>query len=466
MAYGWGSDWPSGYGFFQQIVHGDSIKGAGNSNLSELDDPEINELLDEAAVTDDPAQREEMRACEEASAGALVRIRELAYTTVAKCIAERDRTIAQGTPPELKQVWNAVTQFIQDNGEEGAGNLQRQLEKLAETLLVEVNRRNRAAITETLAAEKWESAKVPKASQRIVNALVAGPEGWRQDQLNGAKQAPASAEDGSTWLVVDQREFRVTNTTVVVIGHLNDLLKCAAMFPSLTLKALMHGAEEVYDVDRDAKAQVLGGGAKTAGKISSTGAKHLSLALQTAAVLRRVMPLVVAVAQEQVPPVSRERFHADMARLNSQLDDHITQLIRTISSLIENSVKSPTGAFRREINDINWDLSAVVGLDEPQPYMKALTENISRLNTVLQANLDPVTIREVYLRLFHVLNSEIPAAFENVRPQTPAGRARIRVDVSHLLSTMRRIQVDGVGDALEVWLESRVGARAGNGPAR
>ncbi|MDA8369467.1 MAG: ABC transporter substrate-binding protein [Nocardiopsaceae bacterium] len=62
MAYGWGSDWPSGYGFFQQIVHGDSIKGAGNSNLSELDDPEINELLDEAAVTDDPAQREEMYA--------------------------------------------------------------------------------------------------------------------------------------------------------------------------------------------------------------------------------------------------------------------------------------------------------------------------------------------------------------------------------------------------------------------
>jgi peptide/nickel transport system substrate-binding protein len=60
MAYGWGADWPSGYGFLQQIMHGDSIKDAGNSNLSELDDPEVNQLLDDAAQTEDPAEREQM----------------------------------------------------------------------------------------------------------------------------------------------------------------------------------------------------------------------------------------------------------------------------------------------------------------------------------------------------------------------------------------------------------------------
>lgn len=60
MAYGWGADWPSGYGFLSQIMHGDSIKPAGNSNLSELDDPEINKLLDDSATTEDPSSREEM----------------------------------------------------------------------------------------------------------------------------------------------------------------------------------------------------------------------------------------------------------------------------------------------------------------------------------------------------------------------------------------------------------------------
>ncbi|WP_308251387.1 ABC transporter substrate-binding protein [Streptomonospora nanhaiensis] len=62
MAYGWGADWPSGYGFLQQIMHGDAIKPAGNSNLSELDDPEVNQLLDDAAQTESAEEREEMYA--------------------------------------------------------------------------------------------------------------------------------------------------------------------------------------------------------------------------------------------------------------------------------------------------------------------------------------------------------------------------------------------------------------------
>ncbi|MFC3995887.1 ABC transporter substrate-binding protein [Nocardiopsis sediminis] len=68
MAYGWGADWPSGYGFLQQIMHGDSIKDAGNSNLSELDDPEVNDLLDEAAQEPDAAAREELYAQIDAAA--------------------------------------------------------------------------------------------------------------------------------------------------------------------------------------------------------------------------------------------------------------------------------------------------------------------------------------------------------------------------------------------------------------
>ncbi|MUL43389.1 ABC transporter substrate-binding protein [Streptomonospora sp. PA3] len=62
IAYGWGADWPSGYGFLSQIMHGDSIKPAGNSNLSELDDPEVNKLLDESVQTEDPAARAEIYA--------------------------------------------------------------------------------------------------------------------------------------------------------------------------------------------------------------------------------------------------------------------------------------------------------------------------------------------------------------------------------------------------------------------
>lgn len=57
MMMQWGADWPTGYGFLQQIAHGKAVSQSGNTNLSELDNPEINKLLDEAIGNTDEAAR-------------------------------------------------------------------------------------------------------------------------------------------------------------------------------------------------------------------------------------------------------------------------------------------------------------------------------------------------------------------------------------------------------------------------
>ncbi|MDG4861469.1 ABC transporter substrate-binding protein [Streptomyces sp. T-3] len=53
----WGSDWPSGYGYLNQILNGKAISQSGNTNLAQLDDKEINGLLDGAISNPDEAQR-------------------------------------------------------------------------------------------------------------------------------------------------------------------------------------------------------------------------------------------------------------------------------------------------------------------------------------------------------------------------------------------------------------------------
>ncbi|MFJ8628216.1 ABC transporter substrate-binding protein [Kitasatospora sp. NPDC093550] len=60
MMMQWGADWPTGYGFLQQIVDGRAIKASGNSNLSQLNDPAVNKLIDDAAVNPDKAAREKI----------------------------------------------------------------------------------------------------------------------------------------------------------------------------------------------------------------------------------------------------------------------------------------------------------------------------------------------------------------------------------------------------------------------
>ncbi|MFE9881360.1 ABC transporter substrate-binding protein [Streptomyces sp. NPDC005784] len=53
----WGADWPSGYGFLQQILNGSAIGDSGNTNLSQYDNKDVNALLEKAIGTQDNAAR-------------------------------------------------------------------------------------------------------------------------------------------------------------------------------------------------------------------------------------------------------------------------------------------------------------------------------------------------------------------------------------------------------------------------
>jgi peptide/nickel transport system substrate-binding protein len=53
----WGADWPTGYGFLDQIVDGSAIKPSGGNNLMELNDPAINKALSDAIANTDAAAR-------------------------------------------------------------------------------------------------------------------------------------------------------------------------------------------------------------------------------------------------------------------------------------------------------------------------------------------------------------------------------------------------------------------------
>ena len=57
---GWQADWPTGFGFLQQLVDGRTIKPQGNTNIEEMNLPNVNALFDQAAASKDPAQREQI----------------------------------------------------------------------------------------------------------------------------------------------------------------------------------------------------------------------------------------------------------------------------------------------------------------------------------------------------------------------------------------------------------------------
>ena len=53
MMMKWGADWPTGFGFLQQIIDGRAIKPSGGTNLQETNLPEVNKLFDDVASNPD-----------------------------------------------------------------------------------------------------------------------------------------------------------------------------------------------------------------------------------------------------------------------------------------------------------------------------------------------------------------------------------------------------------------------------
>ncbi|MEU8485570.1 ABC transporter substrate-binding protein [Streptomyces sp. NPDC048641] len=62
MMMQWGADWPSGYGFLQQILNSKAVGASGNTALSELDDKKVDSLLAEAIGAPDEATRNKLYA--------------------------------------------------------------------------------------------------------------------------------------------------------------------------------------------------------------------------------------------------------------------------------------------------------------------------------------------------------------------------------------------------------------------
>jgi peptide/nickel transport system substrate-binding protein len=49
-AGGWGADWPNGFGFLDELVNGNTIAPTGNTNISELNDPVINNMFAQSST--------------------------------------------------------------------------------------------------------------------------------------------------------------------------------------------------------------------------------------------------------------------------------------------------------------------------------------------------------------------------------------------------------------------------------
>jgi peptide/nickel transport system substrate-binding protein len=60
MIYGWGADWPDGFGFLQQIVDSRVIRAAGGNTNFGIKSPQVDALIDQALAATDTEKRNQL----------------------------------------------------------------------------------------------------------------------------------------------------------------------------------------------------------------------------------------------------------------------------------------------------------------------------------------------------------------------------------------------------------------------
>jgi len=405
-------------------------------------------------------EREEVKDILNSSAGVVLKARDQAHSVVVRLLNFRNDVHVKLRLPDFKLIWDETMNFVATSGEP-ATELKATLTKQADDFLVALDEHLTSQLKSLLEAELWEPVVVPKEFQQLVQRVEAKqvldvPSAL--DELTG----PPTGTGETKKVVVGDRPFRTTMTSLMMIKFLVEYVRCALMFPVVAPRAAARLFDLCVMFHEQTKRLILGTEVKRNGRLNSIGAKHLALASQSLSVVDRFLPAIGAVLESTVPVQQTARVQEELGRVRELLQGHVNQINDTIAGLIGAELSQLTDLPTR----VDWDARGAEGLDRPHQYMHDLCERIVKLHTVLSNHLFADDINDVFERVFRMCNERVPELFAKVNPKTPIGKTRVRMDIAHLLSTLGRLKVlHGPGNTLELWLVQRFGKPGGSAPA-
>ena len=150
------------------------------------------------------------------------------------------------------------------------------------------------------------------------------------------------------------------------------------------------------------------------------------------------------------------RLKSELAQVRTEYNAHrelvYRKFVEVFKTLLEECCRDLSTA-------VNWDARGSEGLGKPQDYMTRVVRGVEAMFSVLHKHLPPEALQGVFQAVFDLVNKRLPELFDEVKPATPTGRSRVRVDVNHLLSCLRRLRgLKGPGDTLERFLMKNFGS--------
>mmetsp|Transcript_33210 Transcript_33210/g.53476 ORF Transcript_33210/g.53476 Transcript_33210/m.53476 type:complete len:1127 (+) Transcript_33210:408-3788(+) len=367
---------------------------------------------------------------------------------------------------EFKLVFDKVGRFAmrlerltkQSNGAILRGALKNQATSVVRTTHKECI----GVIKASLEDEEWKQVDVPYDLQAIVKRLQSGhlsPTRNRDygDDSNGASSTPqpviklANGKKRSAKnrdMVVSGRTYRAVSSVLLLVDFLEIYLSCAQQL-GLWSYCLPHISELLRVFNERSKELVLGHKTQKLARIST---KNLALASQALSIVLALEPymrklLLGCLSTNSHYKKNASRIEVELDTVSNEYKAHRHEIFAKFTELVERLLEE---CCQNRMNKVDWDARNSTNLGKPHDYMTELTEKTKTVFVLLNRYLSSDQVQMVFEDIFSLFNRRIPELYAVVEPKTPTGRSRVRIDINHLISSLRRLRgLKGLGDSLE-----------------
>ncbi|CAM9617148.1 unnamed protein product [Discosporangium mesarthrocarpum] len=268
--------------------------------------------------------------------------------------------------------------------------------------------------------------------------------------------------------LVDGNSHKVVWSALVLVEMVAGFLRFSAHFPAITTDILSRVSELLRLFNSRTTQLVLGAGAiHSSARLKSISAKHLALCSQSLGLVRALLPHARAALAARLSP-KHQPLLVEMDRAAEDYRDHRDKILRKFVSMIEELLEARSAALK----STDWDDPSAKGSaggrgaggTEPCQFTADVRKGVMAMHNVLQQQLPPEQLQDVFHRIFTLLNRKVPECFERdgMPPSTAAGRQRILDDVGFMANALRTLRgVDATALHLEQAFEARYGSKPG-----
>jgi len=235
--------------------------------------------------------------------------------------------------------------------------------------------------------------------------------------------------------LVDGVEFRVVWSVLLLTETLLTYLDVALHFSPVTPDVIGKIVELFRLFNTRARQLVLGAQAiQSAARLKSISAKHLAIASQSLGFVIALLPHIRAALLAQIP-TKHQLLLTELDRVSQEFVEHHGQIATKFVSIVGDFVDQSAAKLRQ----VDWDHFQGLQCE----YFEEIQRNVNALHRVLLTVLPPVQVQDVFSRIFALLNRKIPNHFDEIMPNTQAGKQRILDEITHLVTAFSRLkQID------------------------